>query len=74
MESLLLSIPAAARVLGVGRTSMYGLIAAGEIQIQSVSINRRRLVVAASLREYVDRLTTAGNVCVEVDARGGGTS
>jgi excisionase family DNA binding protein len=55
MERLLLPIPDAAAVLGVGRTTCYGLLAAGDIQ--SVTIGGRRLVVADSLREYVDRLT-----------------
>jgi hypothetical protein len=59
VEKLLLPVPDAARLVGIGRTSMYGLLGAGEIK--SVCINRRRLVVAESLREYVDRLVLASS-------------
>lgn len=58
MEPLLLPIPDAARALGVGRTSIYGLIAAGDLE--TVKIGARTLVVEASLGQYVERLRTAG--------------
>lgn len=58
MAPLLLPIPDAARVLGIGRTTLYSLLAAQEID--SVTIGGRRLVVADSLRSYVERLTVTG--------------
>ena len=44
---------AAAR-LDVGRTTVYALMASGELQ--SVKIGRSRRVPAAALEEYVERL------------------
>ena len=50
---LLLTIADAARVLSVGRTTMYGLVAAGEIEV--VNIGRSARVPAAAIEEYVER-------------------
>jgi excisionase family DNA binding protein len=44
----------AARLLGVGRTFMFHLIATG--RIESVKIGKLRKIPAAALDEYVDRL------------------
>jgi len=51
---LLLSIEDAARVLAIGRTSMYRLIAQGEVEV--VHIGSRCLVKASSLARFVDQL------------------
>lgn len=48
METLLCSIPDAAKALGVGRSKLYELI--GEGRVETVSIGRRRLVRADSIR------------------------
>ena len=48
MEQLLLSIPEAARVLGIGRSKLYEIMAGGELD--TVTIGRRRLVRADSVR------------------------
>jgi excisionase family DNA binding protein len=48
------SVEEAAFLLGVGRTVTYGLVLASELR--SVKIGRRRLVVRASIEEYVARL------------------
>lgn len=48
METLLCSIPEAARALGVGRSKLYELI--GEGRLATVHIGRRRLVRMDSIR------------------------
>lgn len=48
MDTLLISIPDAAKALGVGRSKTYELIAAG--QLKTVAIGRRRLVKVDSLK------------------------
>lgn len=53
-EALLLPIPDAAKALGIGRTTTYSLIKAGELP--TVSIRGRRLVPMSGLRDYVARL------------------
>jgi excisionase family DNA binding protein len=44
----------AAQRLGIGRTLMYSLISAGEVQ--AVTVGRLRRVPSEALTEYVDRL------------------
>jgi excisionase family DNA binding protein len=46
----LLSVDEAARMLGVGRTSLYQEIQAG--RCRSVKVGRRRLIPESSLAEY----------------------
>ncbi len=50
---LLLTIVEAARVLSIGRTAMYELVAAGEIDV--VHIGRSARVPVAALEQYVER-------------------
>lgn len=45
----------AAQQLGVGRSTVYELMAAGELAV--VKIGRRSLIPAESLDQYVERLT-----------------
>jgi excisionase family DNA binding protein len=52
--SLLLTVEEAAEMLRIGRTRTYELVMSG--RITSVKIGRRRLVVRASLQEFVARL------------------
>ncbi|WP_250280144.1 helix-turn-helix domain-containing protein [Frankia sp. Cppng1_Ct_nod] len=54
MNKLLLTATEAAAVLGVGRSTVYELMAAG--QIESVRIGRARRIPRAVLVAYVDRL------------------
>lgn len=48
MDTLLCSIPDAARALGLGRSKIYELIAEG--RLETVTIGRRRLVRVESVR------------------------
>lgn len=48
MDTLLCSIPDAARALGLGRSKLYELIAEG--RLETVAIGRRRLVRVESVR------------------------
>lgn len=47
----LLSIDEAASALGIGRSILYGEIAAG--RLRSVKVGRRRLVPAGALTDYI---------------------
>jgi excisionase family DNA binding protein len=51
---LLLRIEEAAKRLGIGRSLMYRLVLAG--QVQSVPLGRLRRIPAEALREYLKRL------------------
>jgi excisionase family DNA binding protein len=57
VNKLLLTAIEAAEVLGVGRSTVYELIAAG--QIESVRIGRSRRIPRAALVAYVARLRGA---------------
>nr|WP_314446802.1 helix-turn-helix domain-containing protein [uncultured Sphingomonas sp.] len=48
MEAMLVSIPDAAKALGIGRSKVYELLTEG--RLEAVSIGRRRLIRAASLK------------------------
>jgi excisionase family DNA binding protein len=54
VEPLLLTVSAAAEVLGLGRSKVYELIARKELE--SVRVGRARRVPRASLEAYVSRL------------------
>ncbi len=54
MDSLLYRAEDAARVLGIGRSKTYELIAAGELR--SVQIGRLRRIPRAGLEADVERL------------------
>lgn len=55
---LVLTIEEAAERLGIGRTLMYALVSAGEVE--SVRIGRLRRVPTDALDAYVMRLRTLG--------------
>jgi len=61
MPPMLLTIPEAARVLAVGRTTMYELIAAGAVEV--VHIGRSARVPIAALEAFVERMRS-GTVTV----------
>jgi excisionase family DNA binding protein len=50
-QPLLLDIESAAQALGVGRSTMYGLMDSG--MVRSVHIGRRRLVPREDLEQFV---------------------
>ncbi len=52
-DRLLLTVVEAARRLGIGRSLMYELLDAG--QIESIHVGRLRKVPVAALGEYVER-------------------
>jgi excisionase family DNA binding protein len=54
MEKLLLTIPEAADRLGIGRSKVYELVAAGELDV--VRIGRAVRVEAAEIVGFVTRL------------------
>ena len=54
---LLLTVEEAARLLGIGRTTMFRLIKSGEVE--SVQIGRLRRIRPDALTAYTQRLTTA---------------
>jgi excisionase family DNA binding protein len=54
---LLYDVDEASAVIGVKRTKLYQLLAAGEIE--SVSIGRSRRVPVEALQDYVERLRAA---------------
>lgn len=54
---MLLTIPEAARLLAVGRTTLYALIGRGELQ--AVAIGRARRIPRAALQEFVEARTHA---------------
>jgi excisionase family DNA binding protein len=57
-EQLLFTPEQAATKLATGRTTVYALMASGELR--SVKIGRSRRVPVAALEEYVGRLVQAG--------------
>ena len=58
MDQLLLRPEEAARVLGIGRSKVYELLAAGELPV--VRIGRATRIPAAALQRWVDARTLAG--------------
>lgn len=52
--SLLVQIPVAARMLGIGRTKVYELVSAGELEL--VHIGCRALVPVDSVQSFSDQL------------------
>jgi excisionase family DNA binding protein len=53
MDVLSAPINEAAKSIGVGRSTIYKLIAEG--QLQTIKIGRRRLVKTESIRAFVDQ-------------------
>lgn len=58
MSSLLIGVPEAMAQVGIGRSFLYERLADGSIR--SVKAGRRRLVDAASLREWAASLPEQG--------------
>ena len=53
---LLYTVEEAAQLLGIGRTTMYVLVASREVE--SVKIGNLRRIPASTLHSYVDRLVS----------------
>ena len=53
-EPLFVSIPEAARTLGIGLTKTKQLVATG--RLRTVTIDRRRLVPVSALQQFADDL------------------
>lgn len=56
---LLLTIPEAGRVLGLGRTTMYELIGAGEVEV--VHIGRAARIPVQSIERFIAQLRSASH-------------
>lgn len=53
MDKLLVSILEAGELLGVGRSSVYGLMNDGKLE--SLTIGRRRLITTESIKKLVNQ-------------------
>lgn len=53
-DRLLLTVSEAASLLGIGRSTLYELVASGEVE--SVTIGRSRRVPVEAVATYVERL------------------
>ena len=60
MDTLLCSIPDAAKALGLGRSKLYELISEGHLE--TVTIGRRRLVRTQSLRAFAGESGPSGAI------------
>jgi excisionase family DNA binding protein len=58
-DVVLITVKDAGRMLGVGRTSAYELVRAGELEL--VHVRRSARVPIASVHAYVDRLRDAAS-------------
>jgi excisionase family DNA binding protein len=56
-RTLLVTVEEAARLLGIGRTTMFELIGSGDVK--SVRLGRRRLIARKSLESFVDDLASS---------------
>jgi len=63
-DRLLLSIPDAAHRVGISRSQMYNLIAAGQVSV--VHIGRSAKIRADALTAFVDGLTAMGGASKRV--------
>jgi excisionase family DNA binding protein len=59
MEPLFLPVPEACRAIGVSRSTLYELIAAGEIAIRK--IGRKTLIPREELTSFAARLASGGS-------------
>ena len=56
-DALTVRVPVAARVLGIGKTKLYELITAREIDV--IKVGRATLIVVRSLERFVERQSVA---------------
>ncbi|PHR19478.1 MAG: excisionase [Sphingopyxis sp.] len=53
IQPITVRIPMAIKMTGIGRSKLYELIGAGEIE--TIKVGSSRLVIVESLREFVER-------------------
>ncbi len=58
MSQILLRAEEAARALGIGRSKLYALVAAGELSV--IRIGRSTRIPAAALERWVEERTISG--------------
>ena len=58
-EVLSVGVQRAAELVGVGRTKIFAAIASG--QLSSFRVGKRRLILTASLKDWVSRLAHDGS-------------
>lgn len=58
-DALTIRVPDAARMLGIGKTKLYELIAAREIDV--IKVGRATLIVVRSLERFVERQSVAAD-------------
>lgn len=56
-EALTIRVPAAAQMLGIGKTKLYELITAREIDV--IKVGRATLIVVRSLERFIERQSAA---------------
>lgn len=61
VEPICVRVNDAARMIGIGRTKLYELISAGELE--TVKIGKATRITTASLNELVKRRSAAGLGC-----------
>lgn len=66
--ALTIRVPAAAQMLGIGKTKLYELITAREIDV--IKVGRATLIVVRSLERFVERQTAAGAALPQRRGRG----
>lgn len=64
MSQMLLRAEEAARALGIGRSKLYALVAAGEIPV--IRIGRATRIPAAALERWVEERTVPGATSSQV--------
>lgn len=67
-DALTVRVPVAARMLGIGRTKLYELIAAREIDV--IKVGRATLIVVRSLELFVERHSLAAGGALQRRGRG----
>ena len=58
IEPIAMRVPEACRYLGIGRSTLYVLIAKGQVEI--IKMGSATLVLTSSLRALVERLRNSG--------------
>ena len=58
IEPIAMRVPEACRYLGIGRSTLYVLIAKGQVEI--IKLGSATLVLTSSLRALVERLRNSG--------------
>lgn len=57
-QQITMSVDAASHALSIGKTKLYELLSDGAIR--SVTIGKKRLIVVASMHDYINELQSYG--------------